>query len=46
MNIVEQKIRNSIGQYADEMINGGTCSHCGTMLAEEHGFPVLCASEN
>ena len=33
-----------MGQHADEMINGGTCSQCGTMFEEEHGFPVLCNS--
>lgn len=33
-----------MGTHADEMINGETCSHCGNMFVEEHGYPVLCRS--
>lgn len=41
--IVKNKLIN-MGTHADEMINGETCSHCGTMFVEEHGYPVLCGS--
>ncbi len=33
-----------MGEIADSMIAGETCSHCGTMFEEEHGYPVLCTA--
>lgn len=31
-----------MGEQAEDMINGYTCSHCGIYFDKEHGFPVLC----
>ena len=31
-----------MGEIADDMINGASCSHCGIYFEEEHGYPVLC----
>ena len=31
-----------MGQIADDMINGLSCSHCGIYFDGEHGYPVLC----
>ena len=31
-----------MGEIADDMINGWSCSHCGIYFEEEHGHPVLC----
>lgn len=31
-----------MGENADDMIEGLTCSWCGIMFKKEHGFPVLC----
>lgn len=33
-----------MGTHADDLIDGRTCSHCGVMFAEPHGFPILCKS--
>lgn len=31
-----------MGENADDIIEGQTCSHCGMFFEEMHGFPVLC----
>ncbi len=31
-----------MGENADDLIAGMTCSHCGIYFEEEHGYPVLC----
>jgi len=31
-----------MGQIADDMVDGLTCSHCGQFFSDEHGYPVLC----
>lgn len=31
-----------MGQLADDMINGFSCSECGVYFEKEHGHPVLC----
>ncbi len=31
-----------MGEIADMMINGESCSHCSTMFKNAHGYPVLC----
>ena len=31
-----------MGEIADSMIVGETCSLCGIMFVEEHGYPVVC----
>ena len=31
-----------MGEVADDMIEGNSCSHCGTYFEDSHGFPVLC----
>jgi hypothetical protein len=31
-----------MGEIADDMVNGVSCSHCGTYFKKEHGYPVLC----
>lgn len=31
-----------MGQLADDMINGFSCSECGTNFEKAHGYPVLC----
>lgn len=31
-----------MGEIADDMISGFSCSGCGVYFEEEHGFPVLC----
>ena len=31
-----------MGEYADLMIEGGTCSLCGIYFIDDHEFPVLC----
>jgi len=31
-----------MGEIADDMVAGLTCSHCGIYFAAEHGYPVLC----
>ena len=28
--------------YADDKVNGFSCSHCGIYFIKEHGYPVLC----
>lgn len=33
-----------MGEIADSMIAGETCSLCGTMFKEAHGYPVVCNS--
>ena len=31
-----------MGEVADDMIVGLSCSWCGVYFVEEHGYPVLC----
>ena len=31
-----------MGEYADLMLEGGTCSLCGIYFIDDHEFPVLC----
>ena len=31
-----------MGEIADDMIGGRSCSHCGVYFEKEHGHPVLC----
>ncbi len=31
-----------MGEYADLMLEGGTCSLCGIYFVDDHEFPVLC----
>ena len=31
-----------MGELADNMIDGGSCSWCGIEFRENHGFPVIC----
>lgn len=31
-----------MGEIADGMVSGASCSWCGLPFADEHGFPVLC----
>ena len=31
-----------MGQMADDMINGTTCSRCGIYFVESHGHEVIC----
>lgn len=31
-----------MGELADDMINGASCSECGVYFTQEHGYPVLC----
>jgi Zn-dependent alcohol dehydrogenase len=31
-----------MGEYADSVISGFMCSHCGQCFDGEHGHPVLC----
>lgn len=31
-----------MGQLADDMINGLSCSECGIYFEQQHGHPVLC----
>jgi hypothetical protein len=31
-----------MGELADEMLDGWSCSHCGIYFKTGHGFPVLC----
>ena len=31
-----------MGEIADDMVEGWTCSHCGMFFGEPHGYPVLC----
>jgi len=31
-----------MGQLADDMVNGLSCSECGIYFEKEHGYPVLC----
>ena len=33
-----------MGQLADDMIEGYSCSLCGVYFEEEHGHPVVCQS--
>ncbi len=33
-----------MGEVANDMINGLSCSHCGVYFEEPHGHPVLCSS--
>ncbi len=33
-----------MGDIADDMICGLTCSYCGVYFESEHGYPVLCSS--
>jgi len=33
-----------MGEMADDLIDGYSCSHCGIYFEEAHGFPVLCES--
>lgn len=33
-----------MGEIANDMIDGGSCSWCGTYFEEEHGYPVVCKS--
>jgi len=35
-------MRYTMGDIADDMIDGSSCAHCGTFFEEEHGYPVLC----
>ena len=32
-----------MGQIADDMVNGCSCSLCGLYFESEHGYPVLCS---
>lgn len=31
-----------MGENADDMIEGLTCSECGIYFQQQHGYPVLC----
>lgn len=31
-----------MGELAEDMINGRSCSECGIYFVEENGYPVLC----
>lgn len=31
-----------MGEMADDMIDGSSCSWCGVYFVQEHGFPVVC----
>jgi rubredoxin len=31
-----------MGEIADDMVNGFSCSLCGIYFQEEHGYPVVC----
>ena len=31
-----------MGEIADDLIAGRTCSWCGVMFTKEHGYPVVC----
>lgn len=31
-----------MGELADDMIEGRSCSECGIYFEQSHGFPVLC----
>ena len=31
-----------MGDVAEDMAKGLTCSHCGCAFESEHGYPVLC----
>ncbi len=31
-----------MGEIADDMIDGASCSECGVYFENEHGHPVLC----
>ena len=33
-----------MGEIADDMINGNSCSWYGIYFREAHGYPVLCQS--
>ena len=33
-----------MGEMADDMIEGSSCSLCGIFFEEEHGYPVICNS--
>lgn len=33
-----------MGEMADDMVNGASCSLCGIYFQEEHGYPVICKS--
>jgi hypothetical protein len=31
-----------MGEIAEDMIDGASCSMCGIYFEREHGYPVLC----
>jgi hypothetical protein len=31
-----------MGEIADDMVAGHSCSYCGIYFEDEHGFPVIC----
>jgi hypothetical protein len=31
-----------MGEIANDMIDGSSCSWCGCYFEEEHGYPVVC----
>ncbi|HEX8575794.1 MAG TPA: hypothetical protein VF677_05830 [Flavobacterium sp.] len=31
-----------MGQIANDMVNGFSCSECGIYFEKAHGYPVLC----
>lgn len=31
-----------MGELADDMVNGQSCSWCGVYFDEDHGYPVIC----
>lgn len=31
-----------MGQIADDMVEGRSCSECGIYFEKAHGYPVLC----
>lgn len=33
-----------MGDIADDMIEGWSCSECDVYFTKEHGYPVLCKS--
>ena len=33
-----------MGEIADDMIDGASCSWCGIYFVKEHGYPVVCKS--
>ena len=33
-----------MGEMADDMIEGASCSWCGVYFKKEHGYPVVCFS--